>query len=187
MATTTQPQHKPRQINLAAQRAQHATTEDRLAAFREAREKRKQVVWSSLTSNTRRPSQVVIDKEKKTDYWKDLQRTLTEQGAKISGEDLNLVISRAMAFGIVGDKKQRESLNAPQYNELLETLKTQLEQKFVELNGGKQGNLDSLVPSNASMIDKILSLERALRTLETRKSQEEEEEKKNVFKTKLMK
>jgi len=105
---------------------------------------------------------------------------VAEQGAKISGDDLNQVISRAMALGIVGDKKQRESLNAPLSHELLSTLKTQMENRIVELNGGKQINFDSLASSNASMMDKILSLERALSTLETRKSQEDEEEKKRV-------
>jgi len=35
-----------------------------------------------------------------------------EQGAKMSGDNLNNVISRAMSLGIVGDKKQRESLSA---------------------------------------------------------------------------
>jgi len=134
----------------------------------------------SAQTISRRPSMVVIEKEKKTDYWKDVEKTATEQGAKISGEDLNQVISRAMSLGIVGDKKQRESLSAPQSHELLATLKQQMEQKIVELNGGRQINFDSLASNNASMMDKILSLERALSHMETRKSQEEEEEKKRV-------
>jgi len=71
----------------------------------------------------RRPSIVVIEKEKKTDYWKDVERTVAEQGAKISGDDLNQVISRAMSLGIVGDKKQRESLSGPQSHYLLMTVK----------------------------------------------------------------
>jgi hypothetical protein len=128
----------------------------------------------------RRPSIVVIEKEKKTDYWKDVERTVAEQGAKISGDDLNQVISRAMSLGIVGDKKQRESLSGPQSNELLMNLKQSLEQKIVELSGGKQINFDALASNNSTMMDKILGLEKALSTLESRKSQEEEEEKKRV-------
>jgi hypothetical protein len=134
---------------------------------------------NNLGPMSRRPSQVVIEKEKKTDYWKDVERTAVENGAKISGEDLNHVISRAMALGIVGDKKQRESLSAPQSIELLNTLKNTMEQKIVEL-GGKQLNTDSGNANNNSLMDKILGLEKTLSTLETRKTQEEEEEKKRV-------
>lgn len=133
-----------------------------------------------VTNMSRRPSQVVIDKEKKTDYWKDVERTVTEQGSKLSGEDLNQVISRAMALGIVGDKKQRESLSAPQSAELLATLKSSMEQRLVELNGGKQINFEALSSNSTSMMDKILGLEKALSGMEARKSQEEEEEKKRV-------
>jgi len=108
-----------------------------------------------------------------------VEKTATEEaGGKLSGEDLNQVISRAMALGIVGDKKQRESLSAPQSHELLVTLKSSMEQKIVELTGGKQINFDSLDTNSNNLMDKILNLERALSTLETRKSQEEEEEKK---------
>jgi len=85
-----------------------------------------------------------------------------------------------MSLGIVGDKKQRESLSAPQTNELLEKLKVSMEQRMVELNGGKQINFDLMAANNSSLMDKVLSLEKALSTLENRKSKEEEEEKKRV-------
>jgi hypothetical protein len=111
-----------------------------------------------------------------------VERTAAESGSKVSGDDLNQVISRAMALGIVGDKKQRESISiSPNSNELLNTLKSSMEQKIVELNGGRQVNFDSLNSNNSvSLLDKIMNLEKALSTLESRKSIEEEEEKKRV-------
>jgi hypothetical protein len=138
-------------------------------------------VPANLQAMSRRPSQVVIEKEKKTDYWKDVEKTAGESGGKVNGDDLNNVISRAMSLGIVGDRKQRESLSGPQSLELLNTLKSSMEQKIVELNGGRKINFDALSgPNNNNIMEKIVTLEKALTTLESRKTQEEEEEKKRV-------
>jgi len=71
-------------------------------------------------------------------------------------------------------------LCGPQSAELLEQLKSSMEHRLVELNGGRQINFDSLLSANTTMMDKIISLERTLTALESRKSKEEEEEKKRV-------
>uniref|UniRef100_A0A6B2KYL2 Uncharacterized protein n=1 Tax=Arcella intermedia TaxID=1963864 RepID=A0A6B2KYL2_9EUKA len=128
---------------------------------------------------SRRPSIVVIEKEKKTEYWKDVEKKASEQGAKLSGDDFNSVISRAMSLGIVGDKKQRESLSGPHSNELLEQLQRTMERRLLELSGGKVVNLEQFGPTS-SAIEKIICLEKALSSIESRKNKEEEEEKKRV-------
>lgn len=122
----------------------------------------------------RRPSQQVVEKEKKTEYWKDVAQEVQKEG-KVSGDDLNHVISRAMTLGIVGDRKQRESLSGPKANELLTQLKDGMEIRLKELGGG-QVNTEALLKTNASLMEKIMGLEKVLQTLEKRKSEQEDQE-----------
>jgi len=84
-----------------------------------------------------------------------------------------------MTLGIVGDRKQRESLSAPKANELLSQLKDGMEQRLKELGGG-QVNTEALLKTNASLIDKISGLEKALSSLEKRKTEQEETERQKI-------
>jgi len=122
----------------------------------------------------RRPSQQVIDKEKKTDYWKDVAAVARTSAVKQGGDvSLDNVISRAMSLGVVGDKKQRESMSAPKTNELLQKVAQAMEKRVTELGGQK-------LDDNTPLMDKIFHLESTLATLEAKKTKEEEEEKARV-------
>jgi len=120
----------------------------------------------------RRPSQQVIDKEKKTDYWQDVARAAANTGVPVAN-DLDSVISRAMSLGVVGDKKTRESMSGPKSNELLQKVALAMEQRVTELGGQKMDN-------SGPLMDRIMTLEKTLSNLEAKKSKEEEEEKLRV-------
>eukprot|EP01124_Arcella_intermedia_P030078 TRINITY_DN6500_c0_g1_i2.p1 TRINITY_DN6500_c0_g1~~TRINITY_DN6500_c0_g1_i2.p1 ORF type:complete len:947 (-),score=247.18 TRINITY_DN6500_c0_g1_i2:91-2931(-) len=126
----------------------------------------------------RRPSIQVIEKEKKTDYWKDVAQAAqsTGQVSQIAPDDLNTVISRAMSLGIVGDRKQRQSVSAPKAQDVLLQVYQSMEKRVLELNGKipEMGNM--------SIMDKISTLEKILSVLEIQRAKQEEEEKLRVQK-----
>jgi len=147
----------------------HYTTPDGTPLMEDPNAGNKMRNLPSRGASERRPSQQVIDKEKKTEYWQDVARTSGYSG----GKEFESVISRAMSLGIVGDKKQRESMSAPKTNELLQSVAMAMEQRVTELGGPK---LDENVP----LMEKIVHLERHLTNLEAKKRKEEEEEKARV-------
>jgi hypothetical protein len=59
----------------------------------------------------RRVSKIIVEKEKKTDYWQDIVQA-AKADTDLSQDDVNNLISRAMALDIVGNWKQRETNGA---------------------------------------------------------------------------
>lgn len=63
----------------------------------------------------RRVSKIIVEKEKKTDYWQDIIQAAKAE-YDLSQDDVNSIIARAMALDVVGNWKQRESNGAGMLN-----------------------------------------------------------------------
>eukprot|EP01127_Copromyxa_protea_P022569 TRINITY_DN815_c0_g6_i1.p1 TRINITY_DN815_c0_g6~~TRINITY_DN815_c0_g6_i1.p1 ORF type:complete len:949 (-),score=336.03 TRINITY_DN815_c0_g6_i1:196-3042(-) len=121
----------------------------------------------------RRVSKIIVEKEKKTDYWQEIVQAAKAE-ADLSQDDVNNLISRAMALDIVGNWKQRESTAAPNARELFQILETQMETRITELNGGRP------VSVAGRGIEKIRLMEPILAQLEATKEKETEQEEEKV-------
>lgn len=141
----------------------------------------------------RRVSKIIVEKEKKTDYWQDIVQVAKAE-SDLSQEDINNLISRAMALDIVGNWKQRENSgtctfsllsfsslsmdltdlsSAPTAPELFKALEQTMEQRITEMNNGRP------ISVAGTGIHKIRNMEPILAKLEAdnEKAAEQEEEK----------
>lgn len=140
---------------------------------------------------TRRPSKVVIEQEKKTEYWRGLISGLEQVGnfkldANVpSSPTLSFhlidqtssdVIARALMLGLVQDKRVRaqtgEDTRQPEPQRILAGLEKHMIARLTELNNGTPVKLDPRTPP----LEKIVRMEKAIQVLEMRKKKEEEAE-----------
>eukprot|EP01128_Nolandella_sp_AFSM9_P010374 TRINITY_DN7155_c0_g1_i1.p1 TRINITY_DN7155_c0_g1~~TRINITY_DN7155_c0_g1_i1.p1 ORF type:complete len:856 (+),score=293.05 TRINITY_DN7155_c0_g1_i1:43-2568(+) len=124
---------------------------------------------------TRRPSQVVIEQEKKTEYWRSLITGLEKIGNfKLDAKTSADVIARSLLLGLVKDKRARiktgEDQSTPDPRRVLAGLEKHMIARLTELNNGTPVKLDPRTPPLA----KIVRMEKAIQVLEARKKKEEE-------------
>jgi len=120
----------------------------------------------------RRVSKIIVEKEKKTDYWQDVIQAAKAE-SDLSQEDINNIISRAMALELVGNWKQREdTAQAPSAQQLFREMEVAMQQKIALLNNNRPFQV------SAVGIEKIRQLENELQRLEAiaEKAQAQEEE-----------
>jgi len=120
----------------------------------------------------RRVSKIIVEKEKKTDYWQDVIQAAKAE-SDLSQEDINNIIGRAMALELVGNWKQREdTAQAPSAQELFREMEIAMQQKIVLLNNNRPFNVAAVG------IEKLRQLENELQRLEAiaEKAQAQEEE-----------
>eukprot|EP01127_Copromyxa_protea_P022563 TRINITY_DN815_c0_g3_i1.p1 TRINITY_DN815_c0_g3~~TRINITY_DN815_c0_g3_i1.p1 ORF type:complete len:628 (-),score=182.72 TRINITY_DN815_c0_g3_i1:1200-3083(-) len=121
----------------------------------------------------RRVSKVIVDKERKTDYWQEIMQAASAT-TNLSQEDTNNIISRAMSLDIVGNWKQRESSAAPSAQELFQVLEVAMQERITELSNGRP------VAIPGTGIDKIRAMEPILAALEAAKEKEDAEQEEKV-------
>lgn len=124
----------------------------------------------------RRPSTVVVQSERKTEFWTSfIARMESVGGFRMDEAAKNDVISRILTLGLIGDKRAREAAGvmvAPDPTPILKTLEDAMLARLTELNNGNPVRLDPKTPQ----LERIVRMEKAIQVLEARKQKEEEEE-----------
>jgi len=128
----------------------------------------------------RRPSAVVVQTERKTEYWMELLAALEKAGNfKMDANVQNDIIARILSLQLVLDKRAREAQGitaVPDPRPILAGLEKAMYARLTELNNGNPVRLDP----NTPQLERICRMEKAIQVLEARKAKEEEEEAEKV-------
>jgi len=128
----------------------------------------------------RRPSAVVVQTERKTEYWMELLAAMEKAGNfKMDANVQNDIIARTMSLQLVLDKRSREAQGitaVPDARPILAGLEKAMYARLTELNNGNPVRLDP----NTPQLERICRMEKAIQVLEARKAKEEEEEAEKV-------
>lgn len=121
----------------------------------------------------RRPSRVVIDQERKTEYWRELFEGMESLGKfKLDAQSQTDLTARILMLGLVTDKRTRDPNEKPNPRNVIIGLDKAMMARLTELNNGKPVKMDPKV----APLEKIARMEKAIQVLEARKEKEEEEE-----------
>jgi len=133
------------------------------------------VAASRNVQRARRVSKVIVEKEKKTDYWQEIIEEARLDAPELSQEDVNNMIARCLSLELVANWKTRENEgNGPRAKELFQQLEYTMEAKLTEKNNGMP------FPVAGTGFTKIKNMERQLQIFEAKAEKDQEDEAEKV-------
>jgi len=116
---------------------------------------------SAAVARARRVSKVIVEKEKKTDYWQEIIEEARHDAPELNQDDVNAMIARCLSLNLVANWKSREENGeAPKAKELFQQLAIAMERALIERNGGP-------VHVDGTGFTRIKNMERQLQILES--------------------